>query len=55
MAVLSIVFMVALLTQLSLPTIELLAFWAAVGAVLYVSGRIAHRRAAGGIEHAEES
>lgn len=55
MAVISIVAMTALLTQLDLATIKLLAFWAAVGAVLYVSGRIAHRRRAGGIEHAEES
>ena len=40
---------------LDLPTLKLLAFWAAVGALLYASGRIAHRRRAGGVEHAEES
>jgi amino acid transporter len=55
MAVLSIAFMAALLTQMDLPTIKLIAFWAALGVLLYASGRIAHRRAAGGIEHAEES
>lgn len=55
MAVLSIAFMGALLTQLDLATIKLLAGWAAVGVVLYVSGRIAHRRTAGGVENAEEA
>ncbi len=55
MAVLSIAFMAALLTQMDLPTIKLIAFWAALGVLLYASGRIAHRRAAGRIEHAEES
>lgn len=39
MAVLSIGAMAALLTQLTLPTIELLAFWAAVGALLYAIER----------------
>ena len=55
MAVLSIAFMAALLTQLDLPTVKLILFWAALGALLYMSGRIAHRRTAGRIEHAEES
>ena len=55
MALLSIAAMAALLTQLTLPTIELLAFWAVIGALLYVSGRIAHRRAAGRVEDAEEA
>ena len=55
MAIVSIVAMAALLTQLSVPTIELLAFWAAVGALLYLSGRIAHRRAAGRVENAEKA
>ena len=54
-AILSIAAMAAILTQLTMPTIQLLAFWAAVGALLYVSGRIAHRRAAGGVEDAEEA
>jgi len=54
MAILSIVAMAAILTQLTLPTVQLLAFWAGVGALLYASGRIAHRRTAGGVEHAEE-
>ncbi len=54
MAVLSMLSMAALLTLLTLPTIELLLGWSAVGAVLYfASRRIAHRRTAGGIEHAE--
>ena len=39
MAVLSIASMAALLTQLSLPTIELLVFWAAIGALLYAVER----------------
>src|SRR5207247_2074580 len=39
MALLSIAFMAALLTQLSLPTIKLLVGWAAVGALLYAMGR----------------
>jgi amino acid transporter len=55
MAVLSVAFMGALLTQLDLPTIKLLAGWAAVGVLLYVSGRIAHRRTAGRVEDAEEA
>ena len=39
MAVLSIAFMAALLTQLDLPTIKLLIGWAVVGVLLYVMGR----------------
>jgi hypothetical protein len=39
MAVISILFMIALLTQLSLPAIKLLAGWAAVGAILFLLGR----------------
>ena len=39
MALLSIAFMAALLTQLDLPTIKLLVGWAAVGALLYAMGR----------------
>jgi basic amino acid/polyamine antiporter, APA family len=35
--------------------IVLVLFWSAIGVVLYVSGRIAHRGAAGGIEDAEET
>lgn len=54
MAVLSMLSMAALLALLTLPTIELLLGWSAVGAVLYIaSRRIANRRAAGGIEHAQ--
>jgi len=55
MAVLSILSMAAILTQLTMPTVQLLAFWAAIGALLYISGRIAHRRTAGRVEHAEEA
>src|SRR5436190_3443304 len=55
MALLSIVFMAALLTQLDLPTIKLLVGWAAVGALLYASGRIAHRRTARRVEDAEKA
>lgn len=51
-AVLSIAAMVALLAQMTLPTLELLLFWSAIGAVLYF---VAHRRAARRIEHAEET
>jgi amino acid transporter len=39
MAVLSILAMAALLTQLTLPTVKLLVFWAAVGALLYAIER----------------
>jgi basic amino acid/polyamine antiporter, APA family len=54
-AIVSIVAMAGILTQLTWPAIQLLAFWAAIGAVLYVSGRIAHRRAAGRVEDAEQA
>jgi amino acid transporter len=53
MAVLSVVSMAALLTQLDLPTIKLIAFWAALGAVLYVSGRVAARNAPAVNEHGD--
>ena len=56
LAIFSIVCMAALMIQISLPAIELLLFWAAIGAALYLwSRRIANRGAAGGIEHAEET
>ena len=56
LAILSIVSMAALMIQISLPAIELLLFWTAIGAALYLwSRRVANRRAAGGIEHAEEA
>jgi len=55
LAVLSIVCMAALLTQISLNAVELLLFWTAIGTLLYVwSRRVAHRRTAGGVEDAEE-
>lgn len=55
LAVLSILCMGALLTQMSLTAIELLLFWTAIGTLLYVwSRRVAHRRTAGGVEDAEE-
>jgi len=55
-AILSIVAMILLLTQITWPTIELLLFWAAVGAALFViSRRIANRGTAGRIEDAEEA
>jgi len=56
LAVLSILCMAALLTQISLDTIELLLFWTAIGTLLYFwSRRVANRRTAGGVEHAEET
>lgn len=56
LAILSIVCMAALLIQISLPAIELLLFWTAIGAALYLwSRRVANRRAPGGIEDAEEA
>ncbi|HEY2091085.1 MAG TPA: APC family permease [Thermoanaerobaculia bacterium] len=56
LATISILFMVALLTQISLPAVELLLFWSAIGVVLYIaSRRVANRGAAGGIENAEEA
>ena len=54
MAVVSMVSMALLLALLTLPTIELLLGWSAVGALLYfASRRIANRRTAGGVKHAE--
>ena len=56
LAVISILCMAALLTQISWGAIKLLLFWSAIGLVLYVwSRRVAHRGAAGGIENAEET
>ena len=56
LAVLSIVCMAALLTQISWDAIKLLLFWSAIGIVLYAWSRwIANRGTAGGIEHAEET
>lgn len=56
LAMLSILCMAALLTQISLGTIELLLFWTAIGTLLYLwSRRVANRRTAGGVEHAEET
>ncbi|HSP13489.1 MAG TPA: APC family permease [Thermoanaerobaculia bacterium] len=54
MALLSMAAMAALLMLMTLPTIELLLFWSAIGAVLYfASARVPHGRTAGGVEHAE--
>ena len=53
MAALSIGFMAALLTQLDLPTIKLIVFWAALGALLYASGRIASRNAPAVDQHGD--
>jgi len=39
MAVLSVAAMAAILTQLTLPTVKLLVFWAAIGALLYAIER----------------
>jgi amino acid transporter len=56
LATISILFMGALLTQISLSAVELLLFWSAVGAIFYIaSRRVANRGAAGGIEDAEEA
>ena len=56
-AVLSMLAMVALIALSSLPTVGLALGWAVVGAMLYAfrSRRVAHRRASGGVEHAEEA
>jgi len=51
-AVVSMIFMTALLTQMTLPTIGLLLFWAAVGVVIYA---VAHGRTARRIKHADET
>ena len=54
--VVSILFMAAMLTQISLFTVELLLFWTAIGLVLYFwSRRVSNRRTPRRIEHAEES
>jgi amino acid transporter len=56
LAVISILFMAALLTQISWGAVKLLLFWSAIGIVLYGwSRRVANRRTAGGVEHAEET
>lgn len=56
LAVLSMLCMAALLSQISRGAVELLLFWSAIGMLLYVwSRRVANRRTAGGIEHAEET
>ncbi len=55
LALLSILCMAALLTQISIAVIELLLFWSAIGALLYFwSRRIANGGAAGGVEDAEK-
>jgi APA family basic amino acid/polyamine antiporter len=56
-AVLSMMAMAILIVQMSTDrgTMALAAFWTAVGAILYGSGRIAHRRTPGRIEDAEET
>jgi APA family basic amino acid/polyamine antiporter len=51
-AVLSMIAMAALLTQMSLPTVRLLLFWALVGALFYA---VAHRRTARRKEDAEDA
>ncbi|HEX7190182.1 MAG TPA: APC family permease [Thermoanaerobaculia bacterium] len=56
LAIVSILCMAALMTQISLATVELLLFWSAIGAALYLwSRRVANRGTAGGVEHAEEA
>jgi amino acid transporter len=56
LAIVSILSMAGLLTQISLSAVELLLFWSAIGALIYIaSRRIANRGTAGGIEHAEEA
>jgi APA family basic amino acid/polyamine antiporter len=55
-AVLSMLTMLALLTQMSWPTIRLLLAWAAVGALLYfLSRRVAHSGTAGRKEDSDEA
>lgn len=51
-AVTSMLAMAALLTQMSLPTIGLLLFWAVIGAVLYA---VAHGRASRRKEHSQQA
>jgi APA family basic amino acid/polyamine antiporter len=54
--VLSIVAMILLLTQITWPTVQLLLFWAVIGAILFlISRRISNRRTARGIEDAQEA
>jgi len=56
LAVISILFMAALLSQISRSAIQLLLFWSAIGLVLFVwSRRVANRGAAGRIENAKET
>ena len=56
LAIVSILFMAGLLTQISLSAVELLLFWSVIGALIYIaSRRIANRGTAGGIENAEEA
>jgi amino acid transporter len=56
LAIVSILGMAALLTQISLQAVELLLFWSAIGSLFYfASRRVANRGAAGGIEDAEEA
>lgn len=50
-AVTSMITMAALLTQMSLATLGLLLFWAAIGTVLYA---VSHRRASGRKEHSDQ-
>ena len=55
-AVLSIVAMVLLLTQITWPTIRLLLFWSAIGALLFaLSRRVANRGTSRRVEDAEEA
>jgi len=56
LAIVSILSMAALLTQISLQAVELLLFWSAIGSLFYfASRRVANRGAPGGIENAEEA
>ena len=56
LAIVSILSMAGLLTQISLSAVELLLFWSAIGGLIYIaSRRIANRGTAGGIENAEEA
>ena len=54
--VLSMIAMALLLTQITWPTVRLLLFWAAIGALLFaISRRVSNRGTARGIEDAEEA
>ncbi|HYK02163.1 MAG TPA: APC family permease [Thermoanaerobaculia bacterium] len=56
LAVVSILCMAALLSQIPFSAVKLLLFWSAIGMLLYLwSRRVANRRTAGGVEHAEET